>query len=925
MAYWTGTLLASPIVRGSSGDTYGTHHSILGIGGYMEVNNLTERNAIPVDVVNGIGYDGISSGQRRLGMLVYVHADDTIYQLYVAPSVWSGYTSAGKLNALNDNNNWRVFIAGGDQVNSGERIFKQFTQTTHGFTKGDVIGFDGNNFVKVNSLTAVNIEPLGIVTKINDANNFDLTFSGYISTSGMTDVNSSGLTGGSIYYLSNVAGKLTLTKPTGTTEVAKPMLVTITDTTGVVLQYKSSYTSGNTISNEEFTGYTASTQLFLDKTVTGATNIGYFTGLTGIQILPINNLSDNSYDGSYASVYNYYYRDNTGVIRIGVPSDGIPKRGYVRTTLPAYSWIWNEYTGDTAPIGWIFVQGDVTSDLVYGSTVTGASVGFSSPAYTGATWTTGAYYNNGSQIVINTVQGSLTTGSTYINGGPLYKDKQDKNLNLRTIVSSTPEILNITYDEYFVKLSGKTSVDAVNVGTGVGVYSGVSGTTLLFKKLAGGGGTSLIDAGDTIVITSTASGGTSGDSGVSKSITQLGHGFSVGDFIGWSGGTYNKAIADGNYDGEFIGLVTEVVDVNNFKVTQSGYVTGLTGLVTNTTYFLSDTTAGLISSTEPSTDGSVVKPVLIADSTTSGWVLPYPGIVLTSSGISGNDVYTGATPAAITVGGISVGTTLTGKTYSELFEELLVPELCGTITEPSTNVVLSASGLYEIGCTLSQTVTANFNRGSINPQYCSVSPYRSGLPNAYCFTGPEDMPIGWQSCTALSATAVDSSYTVAIGTQSWGSCTRYDCGEPALGSKGTEYCAALPSGITLAASDSIIGTYPLYGTTSDISTLTKQPLQNMSTANNIDMVLVAESGGNKQKFEIPCAWLGAPTNRPLIGVCQYNTVSAQWEYPGGSATSSLNLWTSSSVSEIVQGNSVNYCRYTHNGVDRGEVCIRLVF
>lgn len=99
----------------------------------------------------------------------------------------------------------------------------------------------------------------------------------------------------------------------------------------------------------------------------------------------------------------------------------------------------------------------------------------------------------------------------------------------------------------------------------------------------------------------------------------------------------------------------------------------------------------------------------------------------------------------------------------------------------------------------------------------------------------------------------------------------------------------------------------------------------MTTGNNICMNLVTEATPDKQKFEVPCAWLGAPTSRPLIGVCQWNTVSSAWEYPGGSAGASLALWTPSSSSETVQGNLIGYCRYTYNGVDRSSVCIRLVF
>ncbi len=122
---------------------------------------------------------------------------------------------------------------------------------------------------------------------------------------------------------------------------------------------------------------------------------------------------------------------------------------------------------------------------------------------------------------------------------------------------------------------------------------------------------------------------------ITKTITQASHGFNTKDFIGWSGGTYNKAIANGLYDGEFIGIVSKCNNVNSFDVTQAGFVTGLTGLITNTTYFLSDVTSGLITSVAPTTPAHISKAIMVANSTTSGWVFPYPGVVITSGSCSG--------------------------------------------------------------------------------------------------------------------------------------------------------------------------------------------------------------------------------------------------------------------------------------------------
>jgi len=104
-------------------DVFGTNFSVLGTGGYMEVYTLNDlyytipsgatglieysSNTIPIQFNKGIGTvfspdvltlnsDNISSGRRRIGMLVYVIDDDQIYQYQIPnfESLWSGATGA---------------------------------------------------------------------------------------------------------------------------------------------------------------------------------------------------------------------------------------------------------------------------------------------------------------------------------------------------------------------------------------------------------------------------------------------------------------------------------------------------------------------------------------------------------------------------------------------------------------------------------------------------------------------------------------------------------------------------------------------------------------------------------------------------------------------------------------------------------------
>jgi hypothetical protein len=113
-------------------------------------------------------------------------------------------------------------------------------------------------------------------------------------------------------------------------------------------------------------------------------------------------------------------------------------------------------------------------------------------------------------------------------------------------------------------------------------------------------------------------------------VTQAAHAFVLGNClrIQNSATTYLKAMADTAVNAEVVGIVSQVVDANNFMLVTHGRITGLSGLVKGTVYFLSDTTPGLLVTTEPTPNGvKVSKPLLIADSTTSGFFINQRGFI----------------------------------------------------------------------------------------------------------------------------------------------------------------------------------------------------------------------------------------------------------------------------------------------------------
>jgi hypothetical protein len=102
-------------------------------------------------------------------------------------------------------------------------------QTAHGLVVGNLVRFDGTNWVKAQADSAVNAEVVGFVVEIYDANSFGLASIGYLS--GL-----SGLTVGEVYFLSpTTAGTMTATRPTTAGQVDKPVFQATSTTAGYIL------------------------------------------------------------------------------------------------------------------------------------------------------------------------------------------------------------------------------------------------------------------------------------------------------------------------------------------------------------------------------------------------------------------------------------------------------------------------------------------------------------------------------------------------------------------------------------------------------------------------------------------------------------------------------------------------------------------
>ena len=135
---------------------------------------------------------------------------------------------------------------------------------------------------------------------------------------------------------------------------------------------------------------------------------------------------------------------------------------------------------------------------------------------------------------------------------------------------------------------------------------------------------------------------------VTKIVVQDAHGFLAGDVLYMNGSTYAKAVASAANTAEVVGVVGRFISVDQFELTLSGEVSGLTGLVAGEVYFLSAATAGALTVTEPTVVGHVSLPVGVASSTTSMYVAPKRGVVVGATNARTQIPLGGSTSTSVT-------------------------------------------------------------------------------------------------------------------------------------------------------------------------------------------------------------------------------------------------------------------------------------
>ena len=261
------------------------------------------------------------------------------------------------------------------------------------------------------------------------------------------------------------------------------------------------------------------------------------------------------------------------------------------------------------------------------------------------------------------------------------------------------------------------------------------------------------------------------------------------------------------------------------------------------------------------------------------------------------------------VGGIAKGTkvsALEGKTYSEMFDDLLFPTVNPTFTAPTASIAWkNYATVQEVGSAgpTSANFTTGYNAGAINLNGVKQA-NRGGThdtANSFIYVNGDAANKTLPAKLALGATKFK--YRAAFGE-----------GPQPKNNKGGDYGSPLAAGTVDSAEISVNGTYPWFASTATAGSLTKQRLvawnATAGAMSSGEFTVQPHTAAAPQMFKLP---------RKASSLQMYNTVAKAFE------TVALSDWTETSASETINGNTQTYYTYSYKGDARGSVKLIVKF
>ena len=261
------------------------------------------------------------------------------------------------------------------------------------------------------------------------------------------------------------------------------------------------------------------------------------------------------------------------------------------------------------------------------------------------------------------------------------------------------------------------------------------------------------------------------------------------------------------------------------------------------------------------------------------------------------------------VGGIAKGTKvqdLEGKTYAELFDDLLFPTVNPTFTAPSASIAWkNYATVQEVG-SVGPTVdnfTVGYNAGAINLNGAKQA-NRGGSHN----TTDSFIYVNGDAANKTLPTKL------TLGSTKFKYRAAFNEGSQPKNNKGGDYSSPLAAGTVDSTEISVNGTCPWYASTEAAGTLTKQSLVAWNTIagamSSGEFTVQPHTAAAPQMFKLP---------RKVSSLQMYNTVAKAFE------TVAFSDWTETSASETINGVSQTYYTYTYKGEARGSVTLIVKF
>ena len=238
------------------------------------------------------------------------------------------------------------------------------------------------------------------------------------------------------------------------------------------------------------------------------------------------------------------------------------------------------------------------------------------------------------------------------------------------------------------------------------------------------------------------------------------------------------------------------------------------------------------------------------------------------------------------VGGVQVGDHYDAETPIEtILRDILNPTDYPILTDPSVTLVSSVATLLEDGSSVSAVLTANFNRGRINPAY-GTSGYRSGEAQGYSLNSGTE-----QAGAAFNVTVDNSHKTYSV-------VVRYAAGEQPKDSIGEDYSTPLPAGFITSPTLKYEFVNALWSNSASINTIAKHSLISKS-AGTYEFNFAPQTVTYPEVFDVPADWT-------VSKIEMYNTISGKYD-------SVKDEFTKTTVTHNnAAGTAVSYNRYTDN-------------